>query len=72
MTLQHPVGEKPMGYFYARKQEDAMEIKCDNCGAVAETIEPRGARDGDIEYTLSEMVAGSFFMDFLWRILLSP
>lgn len=29
-----------------------MEIKCDNCGAVAETVMPESVRDGDIEHTL--------------------
>ena len=28
-----------------------MEIKCDHCGAVAETIMPETAREGDIEHT---------------------
>ena len=28
-----------------------MEIKCDNCGAVAETIMPETVKDGDTEYT---------------------
>ena len=28
-----------------------MEIKCDKCGAVAETVMPESVRDGDIEYT---------------------
>ncbi len=28
-----------------------MQIKCDNCSAVAETIMPETARDGDLEYT---------------------
>ena len=28
-----------------------MEIKCDNCGAVAETVMPESVRDGDIEHT---------------------
>ena len=28
-----------------------MEIKCDKCGAVAETLMPETARDGEIEYT---------------------
>lgn len=28
-----------------------MEIKCDHCGAVAETIMPETARDGDIGHT---------------------
>ena len=28
-----------------------MEIKCDKCGAVAETVTPETAKDGEIEYT---------------------
>ena len=28
-----------------------MQIKCDHCGAVAETIEPKTARAGELEYT---------------------
>ena len=28
-----------------------MQIKCDKCGAVAETIKPETAKDGEIEYT---------------------
>ena len=28
-----------------------MEIKCDKCGAVAETVKPETAKDGEIEYT---------------------
>lgn len=28
-----------------------MEIKCDNCGAVAKTLKPETAADGDIEHT---------------------
>ena len=28
-----------------------MQIKCDKCGAVVETIEPKTARDGEFEYT---------------------
>lgn len=27
-----------------------MQIKCDKCGAVAETVMPETARDGDIEH----------------------
>ena len=28
-----------------------MEIKCDHCGAVAETVMPETVKDGDIEHT---------------------
>ena len=28
-----------------------MQIKCDKCGAVAETVKPETAKDGEIEYT---------------------
>lgn len=28
-----------------------MKIKCDNCGAVAETVKPESVRDGNIEHT---------------------
>ena len=28
-----------------------MQIKCDRCGAVAETVTPETHQDGDIEYT---------------------
>lgn len=28
-----------------------MNIKCDHCGAVAETIEPKETADGEFEYT---------------------
>lgn len=28
-----------------------MDIKCDNCGAVAKTLMPETAADGEIEYT---------------------
>ena len=27
-----------------------MKIKCDNCGAVAETVKPESVRDGDIKH----------------------
>ncbi len=28
-----------------------MQIKCDKCGAVAESVKPESAKDGDIEHT---------------------
>ena len=28
-----------------------MEIQCDECGAVAESVMPESAKDGDIEHT---------------------
>ena len=28
-----------------------MQVKCDKCGAVAETVMPETAREGDIEHT---------------------
>ena len=28
-----------------------MQIKCDHCGSVVETIEPVCSKDGDLEYT---------------------
>ena len=34
-----------------------MEIKCDKCGTVAETIMPETARDGDIEHTFFRCTA---------------
>ena len=36
---------------YAEKQEEPMQVKCDKCGAVAETVMPESVRDGDIEHT---------------------
>ncbi len=29
-----------------------MEIQCDECGAVAESVMPESAKDGDFEHTL--------------------
>jgi hypothetical protein len=45
-----PVGEKLAGYFHGQIQEVFMEIQCDECGAVAESVMPESAKDGDIEH----------------------
>ena len=46
-----PDGEKLAGYFHGQIQEVFMETQCDECGAVAESVMPESAKDGDIEHT---------------------
>ena len=44
-------GEELAGYFHAKIRRFSMQIKCDKCSAVSESIMPETYTEGDIEFT---------------------